>query len=57
MLPLEKEKSNFLQAEPQGTECSHAPKYFNPDMEDDYSNAQDDAFAEFFEDGPLATED
>jgi hypothetical protein len=25
-------------------------------MEDDYSNAQDDAFAEFFEDGPLATE-
>jgi hypothetical protein len=34
---------------------SHAPKYFNPDMQDDHSNAQDDVFVEFLEDGPYAS--
>jgi hypothetical protein len=47
---------NWIFLSPMEASSSHAPKYFNPDMEDDYSNAQDDAFAEFFEDGPLATE-
>lgn len=35
---------------------SHAPKYFNPGMQDDHSNAQDDVFAFFSEDGPLASD-
>ncbi|KAJ5823821.1 hypothetical protein N7447_006161 [Penicillium robsamsonii] len=34
----------------------HVPQYFNPDMQDDDSNAQDDFFAQFVDDGPLPSQ-